>query len=128
MTSAKPIQYVNVVIKAIPDSTFVAGTVTDETGRYTINGIAPGEYVLTTSFVGYQSIVRPLLVGRLSEFLDLGNIEIAESATALQEVVISGQQDAVAETMDKKHSPSQTTSISQEVRYSRLCKIFPELP
>ena len=53
------------------------------------------------------------LVGKLSDYLDLGSIELAESVTALNEVVITGRQDTVAETLDKK-----TFTVSDNVAQS----------
>jgi outer membrane receptor protein involved in Fe transport len=94
--------YVNVVIKSARDSLFVGGTVTNEKGLFTIAGISPGNYVLELSFVGHTQKQVPLLVGRLSEFLDLGVIDLEENPTTLAEVVVEGEQDAVAETLEKK--------------------------
>ena len=94
--------YVNVVIKSDSDSLFVAGTVTNEKGLFTLAGISPGNYVLELSFVGYTRKQIPLLVGRLSEFLDLGIIDLEENPTTLAEVVVEGEQDAIVETLEKK--------------------------
>ena len=74
--SETPLPYVNVVIKSARDSLFVGGTVTNEKGLFTLAGISPGNYVLELSFVGYIRKQDPLLVGRLSEFLDLSLIHI----------------------------------------------------
>ena len=43
-----------------------------------------------------------MLVGRLSEFLDIGVIDLEENPTTLAEVVVEGDQDAVVETLEKK--------------------------
>jgi outer membrane receptor protein involved in Fe transport len=94
--------YVNVVLKNSTDSSFVGGTVTNDHGLFSIGGISSGNYVLEISFVGYTVIKNPVLVGRLSDFLDLGIINLEENTTTLSEVVVRGQQDAVAETMERK--------------------------
>ncbi len=101
-SSQTALPFVNVVIKKASDSSFVAGTITDNNGRFTIGGVSPGDHVIEISFIGYQSIVQPVLVGRLSEFIDLGVFEINESATVLNDVVVQGQRDAVAEKLDRK--------------------------
>ncbi len=100
--SETELPYVNVVIKSEADSLFVGGTVTNEKGLFTLAGISPGNYVLELSFIGYTQKQVPLLVGRLSEFLDLGIIDLEENSTTLAEVVVEGEQDAVVETMEKK--------------------------
>lgn len=100
--AGKKLPYVNVVLKEAQDSAFVSGTITNEQGLFTIGGVAPGNYVVEFSYLGYTRQQAPLLVGRLSEFLDLGTIELEESTTTLGEVVVEGTADAVAETMEKK--------------------------
>ncbi len=100
--SKNNLSYVNVVLKLEQDSSFVSGTVTNDEGRYTLSNVSPGNYILETSFVGYHTDAKPILVAKLSEFLDLGILELEENVTSLNEVVVTGTQDAVAETLDKK--------------------------
>ena len=97
-----PLSYVNVVLKAQKDSTFVSGTVTNEEGRFVLAGIQPGSYYLEFSFVGYLTKRKSLFVGTLTEYLDEATIELSEDAQTLNEVVITGKQDAVGEKLDKK--------------------------
>jgi outer membrane receptor protein involved in Fe transport len=96
------IPYVNVILKSLPDSVFVSGTVTSDKGLFSISGIAPGNYILVISYMGYSDKQMPILAGRLSAFLDAGVIDIHENSTVLSEVVVEGTQDAVAETMERK--------------------------
>ena len=70
------IPYVNVVVKNEKDSAFVAGTVTNDEGRFSIAGIKPGNYRLDVSFMGFESKEQPLFVGSLSAFLDIPVIEL----------------------------------------------------
>ena len=84
--SETELPYVNVVIKSEVGSLFVGGTVTNEKGLFTLAGISPGNYILELSFVGYTQIQVPLLVGRLSEFLDLGIVDLEENPTTLAAV------------------------------------------
>lgn len=105
--------YVNVVVKVATDSSFVAGSITNESGQYTLTNIPPGSYVLHTSYVGYQNNLQPILVGKLSEFLDLGEIKLEEAVTSLQEITVSAKADAVAETMAKK-----TFSVADNIAQS----------
>ena len=123
--SQQPLAYVNVLLKTERDSAFVAGTVTNESGEFTISGVAPGNYILSATFVGYTEYRQPLLIGRLSEFLDLGELMISESAIALSEVVVTGRRDAVAETMDKK-----TFAMSEVVSQSggSLLQVMQNIP
>lgn len=94
--------FVSVVLTTVADSAFVTGTVTSEDGRFIINKVSSSNYLLTFSFVGYVEKRIPTQVGRLSEYLDLGLIELEVNSITLNEVVIDGKQDDVVETLDKK--------------------------
>ncbi len=96
------VSFVNVTLKNAKDSTFVAGTITNEEGRFTLADVKPGNYLIGYSYVGYQTKVQPATVGQLSNFLDLGNIEITPEAQSLGEVTVTGREDAVSSKMDKK--------------------------
>ena len=101
-TSSLGMPYVNVVTKAEKDSSFIAGTITNEEGRFSLAAVKPGNYYLEFSFIGYVTKRQPLYVGSLTSFLDIGAVEIAEDSKKLDEVVITGKQDAVSEKLDKK--------------------------
>ncbi|WP_288880148.1 TonB-dependent receptor domain-containing protein [Pedobacter panaciterrae] len=97
------IPYVNVVFKAAKDSSFVVGTVTNDEGRFSLAGVKNGNYILEISMVSFKTIRQPFTAGTLSNFLDLGLIELEEDAKVLNEVkIVAGQSDGVSARMDKK--------------------------
>ncbi len=110
---ANTLFYVNVLLKAAKDSTFVLGTVSNDEGRFTISNIKPGNYYLEFSFVGYSTKKKSVYVGTLSDFLDEGTVEMTENAKTLNEITITGQQDAVSEKLDKK-----TFSVADNISQS----------
>ena len=65
-TDKSAIPYVNVVVKNEKDSVFVAGTVTNDEGRFSIANMKPGNYRLDVSFMGFENKEQPLFVGSLS--------------------------------------------------------------
>lgn len=94
--------YANVILKSAKDNSQIAGTVSNEEGLFTITNIAPGNYVLEVSSIGYTINKQPLYIGSLSSFLNIGAIELSEDTKLLDEVVISSTKDAVNNKMDKK--------------------------
>lgn len=107
------IPYVNVALKNAKDSSFVLGTISNEEGRFTLPDVKSGNYNLEVSYVGYQSKVQPVLVGQLSAFLDLGNIELEKDSKVLATVTVTAAQaSGVADKMDKK-SFSIADNVSQ---------------
>jgi outer membrane receptor protein involved in Fe transport len=97
------ILYVNVALKAAQDSSFVVGTITNDQGRFSLVGVKSGNYVMEISMVGFKTRRQSLTIGTLSNFLDLGSIEIEEDSRQLNEIKITGEKpDGVSEKMDKK--------------------------
>lgn len=94
--------YVNITMKAAKDSAFVAGTITREDGRFLLPDIASGNYLVEVSYVGYQSVTRPVLIGQLSAFLDMGVIELRQETKAMEGVTVTAKQEVVSARMDKK--------------------------
>lgn len=101
-TARTPMPYVNVVLKTEKDSVFIAGTVTNEEGRFSLQQIKPGNYSLELSFIGYKTLKQSLFVGSLSEFLEVPSIELSEDNSILEEVTISGKEDLINNKMDRK--------------------------
>lgn len=92
--------YVNIVLKN--GQAIAAGTVSDENGLFTLTNVAPGNYTMEISMMGYKSQSQDLYVGSLSQFLNVGTITLEEDAKLLDEVVITKANDAVNDKMDKK--------------------------
>ncbi|HAO26584.1 MAG TPA: TonB-dependent receptor, partial [Chryseobacterium indologenes] len=49
------VPYASIILKKEKDSAFVAGTITNEEGRFSITGIKPDHYLLVTSINGYHT-------------------------------------------------------------------------
>ncbi len=94
--------FVNVTLLTVKDSAFVTGAITSEEGLFAVPGVKAGNYLLKISYIGYQPQTQPVLVGQMSEFLNLGTIELTEAVAQLGEVTVTAQADAVAAAMDKK--------------------------
>lgn len=100
--SGEVVPYVNVVLLSGADSAFVKGTVTNEKGRFVFESTTPGEYLVQYSFVGFETGIEKITVGKLSEYLDLGEFVLYESAASLEEVEVTSRRDEVQKSLDKK--------------------------
>jgi hypothetical protein len=100
--SGNTLPFVNIVLKKMADSLFMAGTISNDDGLFTLSNVKPGDYLLEVSYLGYKKISSPLFIGSNSEFIDLGAFVLEEDVQQLDEVVVIAQQDAVASAMDKK--------------------------
>ncbi|KQC01980.1 TonB-dependent receptor [Pedobacter sp. Hv1] len=97
------IPYANVVIKNKSDQKFIAGTITDEEGRFKLADIASGTYTIAFSSIGHQNKTQEMTIGTLNAFLDLGEIILTEDAKSLNEITVTAKSaDGLSEQMDKK--------------------------
>lgn len=121
----KPVPFVNVILKTEKDSTFVTGTITDESGRYSLSDIHPGNYNLEISYVGHSKQYQSLFVGNLTSTLELPPIELQGNTTALDEVLIAVKSDKNVEKMDKK-----TYSVAENISQSggSVMQVMQNLP
>jgi len=110
--SSEALAFVNVVLKSSFDSTFIAGTISDEFGLFIITSVSSGDYYLDVSFIGYKKYASPIFVGANSKYIDIGNILLDEKIEQLSEVLITAKKDAISNAMDKK-SYSVDDNVSQ---------------
>lgn len=98
----EPLSFATVAITQSSDGKLLTGTITDESGRFTITAIPQGEYIVNCSYLGYGQKKISLLVGRLNKTFDLGRIELEAEAASLGEVVISQNKNLVSSGPEKK--------------------------
>lgn len=101
-TSAEALPFVNVVVKNVPDSTFVAGTISNDQGLFSLPEIHPGNYFLEAYYTGFKKYSQSFYVGSNSDFIDIGSIVMEENIEQLSEIVVTAKQDVVAGALDKK--------------------------
>ncbi len=110
--SQSVLPFVSIVLKTEKENAFVAGTVSNEEGRFSISGVKSGSYNLEYSSVGYTKNKQAVYVGSLTQFLDFNNLELEEDMQVLKEVNVTAKTEQISEVMDKK-TFSLTDNISQ---------------
>ena len=82
------LSYVSVALKTEKDSAFVAGTVSNGEGRFTLSNIQPNNYYFEISLNGYLTKRQAIYVGSLSEFLDIATIDLEKDIQKIGEVSV----------------------------------------
>jgi len=102
----KGLAYAHIILKKENDSAFVAGTITNEEGRFSMTGIKPDHYILETSMTDYDTQRQPVFIGSLSEFLEIPMIELIskeEKETRIEEVTLTAsKKNEIDNRLDKK--------------------------
>ncbi|MBN2466393.1 TonB-dependent receptor, partial [candidate division WOR-3 bacterium] len=97
-----PIEYANIVLRSLRDSSQVNGTITDKSGRFVLNGIRPGRYFVEVSFIGYRDkTVGNVAVGT-GATKDLGRLTLRQSAVAMPGVEATAERPTLEYRIDKK--------------------------
>jgi len=94
--------FVNIVLYRAIDSSFIVGTTSNLEGRFTLSDVTPGNYLLNLTFLGFNEVMVPVRVGRLSPYLDLGTYYMTESTEMLEEVIVTGRREEVSGNLEKK--------------------------
>lgn len=87
-------------IKSIKNEQVTSG-ISDEDGNFLLS-LQQGSYIIEIEFLGFKRKRIDFIVGRLSENLNLGIIELEDDTEALSEVIIEAKKEAIARRMDKK--------------------------
>jgi len=97
-----PLASVAVTFRRMPDSTVVAGTVTDAAGRFVREGLAPGEYRVELTSVGHAPAGRDgIRVTGDALRHDLGTIRLGVAVVELEGVTAEARGAAVTFETDR---------------------------
>jgi outer membrane receptor protein involved in Fe transport len=97
-----PIEYANVVLYGLPDSTQVTGTVTDKNGAFRLDGVKPGRYYVELSFIGYRDRTMKEIEVAAGALLDLGRIGLELKPISVPGVEAVGEKPTISYEIDKK--------------------------
>lgn len=100
-TNAQAVEFANVALIDPATNKPVNGAVADDKGKFTINKVAAGRYIIEVSFIGYGTKRIPVNITDKKKDIELGNISIASDDKVLKEVVIEGQKNLVEEKVDR---------------------------
>lgn len=101
-TTRMPLNFATIKVSNKGEDKLLTGTVTSEDGRFSINGLPQGEFLIIGSFVGYKEYRTEILIGRLNKNFDLGRIEMEPEVESLDEVVISAARELINATPEKR--------------------------
>ncbi len=89
---------VSIILHNAKDTTQRRGVVTDIDGRFRFTNLAPGTYVLKSTYIGYNIKQRRVQVSNAD--VDLGTLTMAQTVTRLKGVEVRGEQIQVEQKGD----------------------------
>lgn len=101
-TSA-PLEYANIALYSIKDSTLVTGAIADSTGHFVLDGVRFGKFYMAIDFIGYKKEIIDEITMRPPEMKkSVGKVYLRPAAKALQGVDITAEKNRVEYKIDKK--------------------------
>lgn len=79
------LEFVTVQLLA-SDSLFIQGTTTDSKGNFSFDKVADGNYVVSVSYIGYETV--NIAISNLAKNLNIGDIPLANSGVMLEGVTV----------------------------------------
>ena len=100
---SRPIEYANIVLHRVADSTMAQGTISDPQGRFVLGNVPVGRYYLAIHFIGYEdAFVNDINITRDGGVTDLGDITLTLTPIELDEVEVAADRAPVVYELDKK--------------------------
>jgi hypothetical protein len=87
-SQSKGLAFANVLLKSVPDSLLIKGTISDETGSYLFSEIPKGEYFVEVFLMGYSKSYTQGFIFSGIEKNELEGITVVEEDTNLEEVTV----------------------------------------
>ncbi len=100
--SKAPIEYANIVLLSIKDTSVITGTVTGSKGNFTIQKIPFGRYFLDVRFIGFKDRRFTIELSPQRNNIDIGTVKLKSTAVNLENVVVEGARNPVTYQIDKK--------------------------
>ncbi|MGH1364964.1 MAG: TonB-dependent receptor domain-containing protein [Calditrichia bacterium] len=101
--SGNPIEYAEIILFSVRDSSQVTGTITGSDGKFDLRPIRPGRYEVEIFFLGYKTQrIADVRVNRNTPLADLGSIRLSPTAIASEAVEVEGRRASVSYQIDKK--------------------------
>lgn len=97
--AAKPIAYAT--IKLSGDHHTLSTVSADSAGNFVLEGVAPGQYTIYASFVGYRSHALPVVVEAGTTTLRLPHLQLVAEGKQLSTVTVTAQKALVEDKGDR---------------------------
>ena len=88
-SAKEPLGYASVSLINAADNALITGVLSDAQGKFKIEKLKKGNYLLKVQFIGYETKQTPSFLLNTSQNLKIGKIELVPGAKLLKEVSVS---------------------------------------
>lgn len=120
-----PLEQVTVQLLSLPDSSFVSGVVSLQNGGFSLSAKKQGKYIVKLSFVGYQTVIKPVELTSARPVVSIGEILISPDAILLGEAVIVAEAPPVTMKEDTTIYSASAYRVAEGAMLEELVKKLP---
>src|SRR5258706_8862867 len=123
--SKQPIEFATIQLLKAADSAVILTTVSDRKGKFVLDKVANGNYVLRFSFIGYEKTIMPVRVNQKKE--NVGTIEIGIASKDMGEVTVTSRKSLLNTSIDRKVYNVTQDLMAQSGSASDILKNIPSV-
>ncbi|MBL7738378.1 MAG: TonB-dependent receptor [Chitinophagaceae bacterium] len=123
--SRQPVAAATITVLEKKDSSLVSFTMTDNTGRFELTGLANGEYRLMISHVNYHNSNIPVTITDENKKHDLTNIIMNDKNMVLSEVIVTNEAPPVTMVGDTVQYNAGSFRVQPNASVEQLLKKLP---
>ena len=101
-TQKLPVAFATVVLKSTEDGKILTGSITDEAGKFEIQKIPEGSFLMEIQFIGYETYTQTFEITKANKKIDLGTIILMENTQELEEVEVVAERTTIEQRVDRK--------------------------
>ncbi|AMR31058.1 hypothetical protein A0256_06280 [Mucilaginibacter sp. PAMC 26640] len=100
--AGKPMDFASVTLLRVKDSSVVKGTLSTDAGTYIFDHVAPGNYLVSVSIVGYQRTISPAVeVTGDRAIFNVPAIKMLQGSKSLQGVTVTAAKPLIERKIDR---------------------------
>ncbi len=100
-TTKQPVEYATIAVNDPVTKKPINGTVADGKGKFIVKDIPHGKFIVSISFIGYETINQNVEFTAGNHNIDLGEMQLSPSVEILEEITVSGEKSLIEERVDR---------------------------
>jgi iron complex outermembrane recepter protein len=122
--SGDPLEFSNISVMSVDDSTMVAGGVTDLDGQFELS-VPPGDYLLRVGFIGFDDLWEPVSLTAGTNYT--GNLALYPASELLDEVVVEAAASLFRTEFDRRIFTLEGTTVADGGTALQVLETLPSI-
>lgn len=124
-SQGQPLTGATATLLALPDSTIVTGSMTDDAGAYQFDNLTPRRYLVKASMTGMDTEMTDFTVADTTKVVELPVLKLYDESTVLKELVVKGVKAAVVAKEDTLEFNADSFHTTENAVVEDLLKKLP---